>query len=73
MSSNGWNEHQRLVLSEIKRLSYAQEKISTELVDIRLLLEGTKFWNKVFSGLFGGLMGILAVIASELIRSFMVR
>jgi hypothetical protein len=54
-TSNGWNEYQRLVLAELKRLDASVHHLHEDLDDLRLLVEVLRT-RAITWGAVGGLV-----------------
>jgi hypothetical protein len=54
-TSNGWNEYQRLVLAELKRLDASVHHLHDDLDDLRLLVEVLRT-RAITWGAVGGLV-----------------
>jgi hypothetical protein len=54
-TSNGWNEYQRLVLAELKRLDASVQHLHEDLDDLRLLVEVLRT-RAITWGAVGGLV-----------------
>ena len=59
---NGWREYQRLVLSELKRLSGEQEKMRKELEALRVDFATMRVKNTAMGAIGGAIPAALAVL-----------
>lgn len=61
MPENGWNEYQKLVLSELTRHSQELEEIRSKVTSIELALSNDITAIKVKSGVWGAIAGMIPV------------
>ena len=64
-ASNGWNEYQRLVISELKRLDANVHSVQTDVTQIRLCLAVLRTRAVTWGALGGLLMWALSLLATR--------
>ena len=67
MVDNGWNEYQKLVLAELKRLSSAQIKHDLRLNEVRLEIATLRGRASVWGAIAGLLAGTVVAIVTAFI------
>lgn len=67
---NGWPEYQRLVLSELARMSSAVESTTRELVRLQVRLAHLETELKFKSGLWGALAGAFVALPALIYALF---
>lgn len=63
--SNGWNEYQRLVLAELKRLDSTVKAVQADVTEIRLRLAVLRSRTVTWGALGGLVMWGLSLLATK--------
>jgi len=62
---NGWNEYQRLVLAELKRLDTSVQSIRTEVAELRVSVEVLRTRAVTWGALGGFLVWLTTILGTR--------
>ena len=62
MAENGWKEYQRLVLTELQRLSKGMERLHEDNTKLNIELAKLKTSFNLKSGIWGGIAGLIPAV-----------
>jgi hypothetical protein len=63
-NTNGWNEYQRLVISELQRLDKSVQSTRSELSELRVAVEVLRTRAVTWGALGGFVVGLATVLGS---------
>lgn len=69
LKPNGWSEHSKLVMAELKRLDNNQQKLYDKLIEVEKKIVALE----VKSGLWGGVAGCLVTLTVAIIKEVVLK